>query len=291
MIRRLPFIVASVVGLVLLVVPLAASQLGAARAGDKVVRQASPFMTAAGLRTMRGDLTRLEAAGAALRDVAPPQLAVVGPALARLPLINHQAELVVGNLERRRGQFESLASLPGLGLTLTQGVWIGLAVGAALLLAGLVGIARQRTWLAVAVTVAGVGLIIGPIAVDYPSKAADADALVSSLRPFSVQKVRAREAGLATARELFARFENRLPPASLNATSAAFARFAALVQFSARAQPLEVKADRLPATALTWLLILPGVALTLAGAVFLGVSRARPRPAGASSRATPLPLA
>jgi len=314
--------IACVAGIVLLAVPLAASQLSAAGAGEQVVRRASPFLTSASLHLMRGDLTRLEAAAAAVEHVALPRLVVlahqtpsallrttapgVGAALGRLPPAQRQAERVVGNLERRRGQFRSLASLPGLGLTLKQGVWVGLAVGAALLLAGLVGVLRPRTWLAAALAVGGLGLIVGVLAVGYPGKAADADALVRSLRPFSVQKVRARQAGLASARAVLEGVESHVVPrvaavarvtpgaliaelgaddsrlsrASLDQTAAALDRFASLVQFSARNQPLEAKADHLPAAALSWLLIVPGVALALAGAVALASERRTIRRAG-----------
>src|SRR5947209_14931516 len=117
---RVAFVVAIISGLILFVVPLAASQLSVSRDADELVKLASPELTKASLRQMRTDLENAEAVSAALRRVGFARLAelshrssaqfqaalryqdaAVGTSLAGLPAAQQLAEKVVGNLERR----------------------------------------------------------------------------------------------------------------------------------------------------------------------------------------------
>jgi len=273
---------------------------------------------------MRADLGHLERVAGAFRTAGVPALARLADqpprvfvaqtrigtldletSLDQLRPIQANANKVVGNLERRRGQFDAAASLPGAGLTLNQGAWLGLAAGAALLLLGIVGMLRPRRWPAAVVLAAGTGLIVAGLVLDYPRKTADTDAIVDSLRPFSAEKVQGRREGLATTRGVFAGLQDEvvaavasranttvpavrkqlaaaspaLTPDSLAEASAAIDRFDELVRFSARAQPLLVEVDGgLSARAVAWLLLLgPGLALALAGAIGLLVTRREER--------------
>jgi hypothetical protein len=70
---------------------------------------------------------------------------------------------------------------------------------------------------------------------------------------------------IGTVRADLAAADSRLSSTNLAASNAALERFAGLVRFSAEIQPQLVRADSLPATALTWLLIVPGAVLALAG--------------------------
>src|SRR5437588_1588527 len=312
--RRVPFVIAILAGATLLVVPLAKSELKGSRAGDKLVEQSFPQLTKPALRELRSDLDQLKGVAAALIDTGVPRLATlsgqspdafraslvtsdpaVSKGLEQVPGIVQQADKVVSNLERRRGQFESAASLPGPGLSLKEGVWAGLAVGAALALAGAVGMARPRRWLVAAITVVGILLVAAPLALRYPAKTADTDAILDSLRPYSAAKVHARQVSLATVRGMLDGFQNdvvpkvaatarttpaavaadlaaadeRLSPTHQAETEAHLKRFASVIDFSVRIQPLLVDSTRLPARALTWLLIVPGAALVFAGAIGL----------------------
>jgi hypothetical protein len=312
--RRLPFAAAALVGIALIAVPLATSEVSGARAGDTLIDITSPLLTTPALREVRADLRQFESTAAAIDGVGIPRLAAlahqtpeafraslattdpeVSRAIGQLPVIRRRAETVVSNLERRRGQFASAASLPAPGVSLRRGVWAGLGLGGVLVVAGLVGLASPRRRLAAAVTVVGVLLVAAPLALGYPAKTADTDALLDSLRPFSVAKVQARQASLDSARTFVDGFRNRLVPETAaaagttpGAVSAELAaaddllspvglrqadvildRFGSLVRFSARIQPLLVRATRVPARALTWLLIGPGAALAVAGGLGL----------------------
>jgi hypothetical protein len=317
---RVAFVVAIVGGLVLVVVPLAASQLSASRDADQLVRLASPLLTKDSLHRIRTDLDKAEAVAAALRNVGFPQLAVlshrshaafqatlryedpaVDQSLARLPAAQQLAEKVVGNLARRRGQFESAKSLPGLGLTLHQSAWVGIVVGAVLALCGVFGLVSGRRVFAAVAGLIGMLLVVVPLALGFPSKTADTDALLNSLRPFTVQKVRARAAALRDANTVFDCLQTRVIPqvataarttpgavetslasanselatASLHEVAAILGRFGGLVQFSARIQPLLADSDQLSAQASMWLLIAPGAAVLIAAALGLGGRRSR----------------
>lgn len=314
------FVVAIVSGVLLLAVPLADAEVGGSRAADRVLALTKPVVTAPSLRQSSLDLARGEAVGAALTEVGLPRLAALSgqsPAsfaaeldaryplisrdLARLPAIGVATDKVITNLTRRRGQFDEAKSLPGLGLTLNDGVWAELVIGALLLCVGIAGLARPRRGLTLTVVALGLVLLVGPLALNDPAKAADADALLGSLRPFSVAKVQARRGDLAAAKLVFTGFQQDVLPAvaaeahvplstvesdlgaaspqlstaSLSQVDAILTHFRTGVVLSAQIQPLLVRADGLSAEARTWLLIGPGIALLLAGALSIAPMRAR----------------
>jgi hypothetical protein len=320
-VARVAFVVAVVGGIVMVAVPLARSALSGARAGDELVELASPVLSDDGLTVLRADLDTLTATGTALSTVGIPYLAErvgqtpdefmaalvrddpeLAAAIADLPAVGELGERVVGNLERRQSEFESAASLPGLGLSLEQGAWCILVAGIALVGIGVAGLRRASRGLVVAATVFGVLLVTGPLALRYPEKTSDTDAILDSLRPFSVAKVEQREDGLATVQTVLAGMDATILPAVAAATGstpaevaaelgdvdpaltpAAFddadtvvGRFASLVEFSRTIQPLLVEATNLPTRSFVWLTVGPGLALLATGAAAL-VTGARQR--------------
>jgi hypothetical protein len=310
--RRLPFVVAVVVGAALLGIGFTKSSVDAGRAGDELVEASAPTLSDAGLRRLRTEFDDLVATGHAFRDAGIPRLAELSaedvatfkaglrasaPAVLtgfeRLPAIEKQADAIVTNLTKRQHQFESAEALPGLGLSLAQGAVGGLVLGGALVGLGVLGLWRPRRGLAAGLAVLGALLIAGPLLLGYPGKTADTDALLDSLRPFTVAKVEARESSLATVEALLtglqdkvipatavaaglspeqlaadlANADPRLSPAAQARADEAMAHFTALVKFSGTIQPLLVQTSELPARATTWMLLLPGVALLLSGTV------------------------
>lgn len=310
--RVVPFAVAIVSGLTLIIVVLATSALSASQSGDELIRSATPALTGTSLRGMRSDLDTMEGIAAAMRDAGVPRLATlsgqtpaafraslaardpsVSRGLAQLPAVERQAETIVTNLEQRQGQFESAAALPAPGLSLHQGAWAAVGLGAALMVVGVVGLLRPRRWLAIAIAGVGLVIVVVPLALGAPAKATDTDSLLNSLRPFSVEKVHTRQAGLTTVRTVLDGFQNdvvpqvartaglsptvvaanlgaadpRLSPTALQATGPILDRFAFLVDFSARIQPLLVSTTRISTQASVWLLVGPGIALSVAGIV------------------------
>jgi hypothetical protein len=328
---RAAFAVAVAGGLVLIVVPAARSAFSGARAGDDLVELASPVLSDEGLADLRHDFDVLDATGTALIEVGVPHLAeqtgqtpeelvaeigrtdpAVATALADLPAVTDLGGRIVTNLERRQGEFDSAASLPGLGLTLEQGAWLLLGTGIVLAGLGVVGVARPRRSVVVAVGVVGALLVAGPLALGYPDKTSDTDALLDSLRPFSVAKVEQREVALATVQSVLDGMDRVILPtvaAHMGTSVAAVAAdlgqvdpalapqrfadartilvgFADLVAFSRTIQPLLVEATNLPSTAFVWLTILPGAALVAAagGALVFGAPRSRRRAAPEAER-------
>lgn len=321
---RLPFAAALVAGLLLVVITFAFSQHEASSAADRVMAGAGPVVTAESVAQMRADLEVAEAAADALTSEGLPLLALsvgipsigfVGELLSAQPDLLAAltesadavalAENVVSNLESRLDEFESAESLPGLGLSLNDAVWGRFGLGLLLLVIGLAGLLRPVRPLAIVVLAIGGFLAIGPVALGNPSEASDTDALLDSLRPFTIEKVEAREAALETARTLFDGFREEILPAiaaeagtseeELSAELAAAAselspegleeldaiieRFAALVEFSRAIQPDLVKADEISATASVWLLIGSGIALAVAAGAGLRWERWRTNPA------------
>ncbi|KAA1421393.1 hypothetical protein F0U44_03585 [Nocardioides humilatus] len=124
---------------------------------------------------------------------------------------------------------------------------------------------------------------IAPVALDDLDKAHDTEALLDSLRPFSIEKVRGREEGLAAVRHVFEAYDGTtVPSEDLAATEAAIDRFGDLVDFSRYAQPRLVEATAVPATTTVWTAIVAGGSLALTGAVGLLVSRRTSRARGSS---------
>lgn len=289
--RRLPFALACVTGLLMVGVIVGASELDAARSGDAVLDGAAPFLTDDGLGTIQADLERIDTTFTQM--AADPEFVAevaADPALseaaARLPAAQGLAEKVVGNLDQRQGQFDSAAALPGLGLDLLGAV-VGLLVLAGIVLvAGAVGLVRPNRWAAGVVLLAGVAVAGTPLALGHLDKARDTDALLDSLRPFSVEKVEARRSGLADVALVFDAYDGTAVPAQdLAETAAAIGRFEELVEFSEEAQPLLVDATTMSATTTARLSIGEGAALVLAGCAGLLTARrqGRSRPPGTGS--------
>ena len=228
---RLPFVAALAVGVGLIVVTFAFSRFDAADAADEVVNGAAPLVTQPGVQRIRDDLDRVTSTAAAISGPGLDRLGAISGEgrralvaqveereprftdnLGALPMIGKLAEKVVGNLERRLGEFDSAESLPGLGMTLESATWAQLVLAFGLVVLGVVGLLRPRRLLAGAVIAVGALLVAVPLALSYPEKTADTDAVLDSLRPFTVEKVKAREDGLATARGVFDDFRGEVIP-------------------------------------------------------------------------------
>ena len=318
---KLPFVAALIVGIGLLVVTLALSRIGAANAAEEVVTGAAPFVTESGVGRMRADLDQVTGTAAAIAGPGLERLGAISgdsrqallarlrardarfvESVAALSVIGQLADMVIGNLEQRVGQFESAESLPGFGLSLSDAAWAQLALALALIALAVAGLVWRARWIGIAVLAIGVLMVAVPLVLGYPGKTSDTDAVLDSLRPFSVEKVQAREEGLATVRAFFDGYDEIVLPLvaertgrsreqlaaevraavpelsaeNLQETEAALSRFDELVAFSRTIQPKLVDSDTMSATAGMWLILGPGIALLLAGSigVFAG-SRSR----------------
>ncbi len=281
MVRRLPFALAFITGLVMLGVTLGTSQLDAARAGDELLEGAAPLLSDDGLSTIAADLERIDATFAQL-TTDPEFVAEVesnptlSEAAGRLPEARAVAGKVTANLQQRQDEFDSAVALPGLGLDLFAAVVGALVLAGIALLAGGIGLIRPTRWAAIVVLVAGGAVAGTPLVLGHVAKAQDTDALLDSLRPFSKEKVEARQHGLADVRLVFDAYDGTaVPAADLTETAAAIDRFAGLVDFSAEIQPLLVEATTMSATTTIGVSIGEGSTLAIAGAAGLVVARRR----------------
>lgn len=228
---RLAFVIAIVVGAVLAVVPLAASEPTASKAAERLIVITKPVMTTASLSSLRAGLTKAEAVAAALTKVGLPRLAVlagqtpaqfhaylsthdsgVAAGLRKLPVVRRLTEKIITNLERRRAQYEAATKLPGLGLSLKESVWLTVVLGVLLAIAGVVGLVHPRRSIVLAIGIVGLVLVAAPLALGNVGKASDTDAFLNSLRPFSVQRVQGRREALAIVETVFNGFQAGVIP-------------------------------------------------------------------------------
>ena len=281
LVRRIPFALACAIALFVLVVAVSLSQLAAARAGDDLVEGAAPFLTDQGLATMRADLEQIDGTLSAI--VADPDFAdrvrsdpALAEAVARLPEIYDLVSGIITNLEQRQEQFDDAAELPGAGLDLEQAEAALLGLAGVGLIVSVIGLLRPRRWAAAVVLAAGLVMAGAPLALGHLGKAESTDELLDSLRPFSTEKVAARESSLAAVRTVFDAYDGTtVPPDELEETSAALDRYTDLVDFSRYAQPRLVDATPTSASTGIWLSIAEGAVLAAAGAMGLVVSRGR----------------
>lgn len=280
--RRLPFAVVALMALGFLAVSLATTPWQAASAGDELVAGASPVLTDDALAATRADLELMGTTFATIStDPTFAAEARQDPALSdaagRLPEIAALADKVVGNLEQRQGAFESAAALPGFGMDLVGATIAMLIAVGVVLVAGVRGTLRPARWVGGAILVVGLAVGAAPLLLGHLQKAEDTDDLLDSLRPFSAEKVEARESGLADVRTVFEAYDGTsVVAADLALTDAAIDRFATLVEFSRYAQPRLVEATPRTATSTVWLATALGGAFAVAGAAGL-VTSGRPR--------------
>ncbi len=279
--HRIPFALAALMALGFLAVSLATTPWQAASAGDELVAGASPFLTDDGLGRIRADLELMGTTFAAIStDPTFAADARQDPALTdaagRLPEIAALADKVVSNLEQRQGAFESASALPGFGLDLVGATIAMLIAVGVVLVAGVLGALHPVRWVGGAILVVGLAVGAAPLLLGHLQKAQDTDDLLDSLRPFSAEKVEAREGGLADVRTVFEAYDGTtVTAADLALTDAAIDRFAALVEFSRYAQPRLVEATPRTATSTVWMTTALGGALAAAGAAGIVTSGRR----------------
>jgi hypothetical protein len=191
--RKLVATVAVVCGLGLVVLPFALSLFDRAPAGERVTNRFRSTLSANGLHDLAVNLGTMGAMVDQFIHQTSPQLArelhmtgsqynaFVGrqfPAVAAgvkgIPPLVAFVTPVAAQLEALNPQFESVDSLPFLGLPLTTVPWILLAIGAAPIGLGVV-IWRTRSRVPVMfAAVLGLAMIVLPLALSYPRKASDA---------------------------------------------------------------------------------------------------------------------
>lgn len=191
--RKVVATVAVVCGIGLIAVPFALSLFDRAPAGERVTNRFRDTLSVKGLDDLA---TNFQTMGALVNQF----IHETSPALARqlhmtdsqfaayvardypavaagangIPPLVAFVTPVAAQLEALHPQFAAVDSLPFLGLPLTSVPWILLALGAALVVLGVV-VLQTRGRAALVVTAGlGLALLVIPLALSYPSKASDA---------------------------------------------------------------------------------------------------------------------
>jgi hypothetical protein len=322
-VRKLVATVAVLCGLGLVALPFALSLFERAPAGERVTNRFRSTLSADGLHSLAVNFSTMGAMVDQFIHRASPQLArelhmtggeynafvdrrfpAVAAGVKGIPPLVAFVTPVAAQLEALHPQFESVDSLPFLGLPLSTVPWILLAIGAALIGLGVVlGCTRRRAPLMFAAAL-GVAMIVLPLALSYPRKASDATK-VAAVGKVALSPQAA--AGAQTANRLIDRtvtqVKTEMIPAlaqRLHVSTAAFehsvaTRYPAVAKGLAawptikpgavelvRRQVASVsdatELNGLDFTPLPWFIMGPGIALLLTAGIALTL-RSRPEPA------------
>ena len=319
--RQAAATVAILVGIALIVETFALSLFADAAGGDRVTDRFRATLSSQGLATLQRDFGNVRAmanqffgqtvpaVGKELhlnkpqldalikqrypavweaRQEIPPALAFVGPAVPQ----------IVG----LHDDFKAVDSLPAFGLPLTATPWILIGGGALLIALGLVALRRPDGARTAALLVAGVGLVVVPLALSIPHKADAADHVDKVGRLTLSEKAGATSNKTMQVTEaMIGQVDNKLVPDLAKATHQnpttvatgiahaypAVAR--GLVEWPGHLKPAGYalahatrasvndfkQLDDLPFKALPWLVMGPGIVLALAAAGALVVGRRR----------------
>jgi hypothetical protein len=324
-VQRITAILAVGLGLGLIVFTLATSLYSRTAAAERITDQFRQGVSAAGLAQTRADYDLIARGRGEFVKAVVPALAqqlklgqpaftafvastfpTIPAAVATFPTIDSFVGPFVGQLQRNREKFESVDSLPLLGLPIDATPWLLAALGAAIALAGAVSLVRRGRAPTFAILGLGIVAIAVPLAASIPSKASDArdmsdlgnqvlnqraatfaatttdkvDALVEQVTTEMIPAVAKRldttpAAFSATLARDFPATTNLLGvwPARLSKKAHAFA-----TDMQAYTDEMQ-KVDKIPFGALAWVVIGPGIVLLLAAAFTRG--------AGAAGRARP----
>jgi hypothetical protein len=243
-------VVAIVLGLALIVTPIALSLFSRAHSADRLAAGVRPAMTKTALSSYRADLDLVRAAVtefngptqvhlAAALNITPQRFSSllrtrypeVASGARALPSGLAQANAILTALERNRARFESADSFPLSGVSVRIAPWIFVATGAVLTCFGLLAVRGQgRAPLAVLL---GIGLLVlaFSLAASLPQKASDTNQLVVALEPaFSRQSTDAVPGQVASAKKFASQLESQLLPAFARQLKLSRAQFDALLK-------------------------------------------------------------
>jgi hypothetical protein len=307
--------IAAGIGLVLL--PVVLSLFDRTAAGERLTDGVRPAMTTEVLATVQSAFDGVMAAVAELDEKAIPAFAQgLGQSTddfrrsveADYPAVaegTREDKAIVDRynpflqvLRDNRDEFETADTIPIGSLPMTAGAWGSVALGAAFIVLGVVGLRTRSAAALVALLVVGLVAVIGQLAANLPHKVSEADRVVDALgAPFSRRAVAEYGRDLQLAHRFVPELEQRFLPdmarrlqlsdAQLNALIAdrfpAIARAKPRLGFfldtgnlligklTARVDDFQ-KTEDIPLKTLPWLLIVPGALLAgaAAGALVAG---------------------
>ena len=197
--RRVPAVVAVVVGLALTVGVFAMSGFSKARSGENLIDDAQGSVSKTGIVRFRGDLEELKAAAGDLEKLFPAFAAALGlndaqfeqklrtefPAITEV--VDRGSEILgaiekgVSNLEAHQADYEAADDIPLPGVPVTVMPWFVLATGIGLVALGAWCWRSSRRAPLVAIGVVGLVLVAFTFGAALPDKTKKAERLIDSL--------------------------------------------------------------------------------------------------------------
>lgn len=229
--RRAAAAVVAIVGVVLIGVTLGAQLFHRAPPFDQTTSDFHRNITPRLVADLRGDISRLEAAGAEFQRTVVPTLAqqlgitpaeLVAlveqrfPAVARgtqaIPVAVPRFDRIVDLLASERERLEKADAIPTDDRRATTVPWAIVVAGSLLVLLA-PAVAMGRTGAAVAALL-GVALVAVPLALSLPSKSTAADTLNDNIAPvFNRQEIDAAKVAVGTLGEMVLSFQTQMLPA------------------------------------------------------------------------------
>ena len=218
-----------------------------------------PHMTSSAIATTRTDVAGLGAAGTEIQTALLPAMAQqlgmtpaqfsayvaqtfpqVSAGLTQLPQIVTTFDGLTTTLDQQRPFFRSADAIPTKGLPATSVPWAFAGAGVLLIGCGVLVLLRPRPGAAAAVGL-GALLLVAPLVMSMPQKAADADTMNSNLKPvYTAQLVTQAKGALTTVSAMGTQMQTQMLPAlaaQLHMTPAAVQQMLA-TQFPATAKAL-----------------------------------------------------
>ena len=211
---RIPAVIVMLIGVVLIGTTIVNNLFAVGPAFESLTDDFRPALTAQAVETARADIAALGAAGDEFRSAVAPAMAAqlgmtpeefqafvgeqypaVGDGMAALPQIVPTFTGLIDTLDAQRDLFASADAIPTTDLPATTIPWALLIAGILSLGLGVFMWFVPRAGGIVAI-VLGAALVIVPVALSLPTKAADADRMNANLQPVYTAEMIA-QAGVA----------------------------------------------------------------------------------------------
>ncbi|HVW34006.1 MAG TPA: hypothetical protein VHL53_15835 [Acidimicrobiia bacterium] len=227
--RRIPSFVVGGIGVVLILIALAARLFTAAPAFESLTDNFRPEMRSAELSRLRTDVNNLAAVQSEFTTKAVPQLAAaakmtpqqfvtllgqqypaVAAGLQSVPTVTQQFTGVLNVLDAEQARFTKADRIPTKSLPATTVPWALVGAGGLCIVAAFF-VPRRRG--AAAALVLGTALVVAPLALSLPSKAGAADTMNSHLKPvYTAELVSGAKSSLAGMQAMGSELQTKLIP-------------------------------------------------------------------------------
>jgi hypothetical protein len=231
--RKAAGVVVAAVGVAFIVSVVVNNLFSVGPAFERMADGFRPAMQAESITSLARDLDGLQAVTDEFSVVAVPMLSdAVGVApdefvgfmteqfpevatgIEQLPTIIESFRGVVGTLDAEQERFASADAIPTASLPATTVPWGLTIAGVALLGLGIVIVVRPGRLAPVAALVVGALLILVPLALSLPGKAADADTMNENLKPvYTAELIAGADQGLAVVGAMGTQLQVEMLPA------------------------------------------------------------------------------